>query len=340
MRHWLSYRPSICDDTDTMRLHKLGDSGRSVRDIQDRLTALGCVCLPDAPGEFGDGTHAAVSTFQKKRGLAADGIVGPDTWRALWEASYKLGDRLLLLQRPMMRGDDVADLQRQLNALGFDAGKVDGILGPDSRAAVLEFQHNRGMAEDGICGPGMIAELAMVSRGSSHIAGREAVRDRQWLRQLPNTVVGSRIYLDAGCRDDEEADLTWPALSAAAIALQERGGIPVLSRSADTQFPERVRARRANRLGAGLVVSFQTPYGDEPGVYFFASDHSRSEAGERIAAAIAAELGLPTDGRAPAMLKDTRAPSVVVMSEHMDAELGSRVVEALCAFFAAEDAGA
>jgi len=322
-----------------MRLQRLGDSGRSVRDVQDRLSALGHECLPDAPGEFDTGTQGAVITFQKKRGLAADGIVGPDTWRALWEASYKLGDRLLWHQRPMMRGDDVGDLQRRLNALGFDAGKVDGIFGPDTRSAVLEFQHNRGMAEDGICGPVLIGELAMVSRSSSGIKGREAVRDRQWLRELPETVVGSRIYLDPGCRDATESELTWVAVSAAALALQERGGIPVLSRSADTQFPERVRARRANRLGAGLVVSFQTPYGDEPGVYYFASEHSQSEAGERIATAIAAALGVRIDGRAPAMLKDTRAPSVIVMADPMDAELGSRVVEALSEFFGSDAAG-
>ncbi len=314
----------------------MGDSGRSVRDIQDRLAALGHECLPDAPGEFETGTGEAVIGFQRKRGLAADGIVGPDTWRALWEASYKLGDRLLWHQRPMMRGDDVGDLQRQLNALGFDSGKVDGIFGPESRHAVLDFQHNRGMAEDGICGPVLISELGMVSRGSTTIAGREAVRERQWLRHLPDTVVGSRIFLDAGCRDAGEAEQTWKALSAAALALQERGGIPVLSRSADTRFPERVRARRANRLGASLVVSFQTPYGDAPGVYFFASDHSSSEAGERMAGVIAAELGLPVGGRAPAMLKDTRAPSVIVMSERMDAEVGSRVIEAIVAFFASE----
>ncbi len=319
-----------------MRLHRLGDSGRSVRDIQDRLVALGHECHPDAPGEFETGTSEAVIGFQRKRGLSADSIVGPDTWRALWEASYKIGDRLLWLQRPMMRGDDVGDLQRQLNSLGFDSGKVDGIFGPETRAAVLDFQHNRGMAEDGICGPVLISELAMVTRASSKIAGREAVRERQWLKHLPNTVVGTRIFLDGGCRDDQEAGQTWETLSAAAIALQERGGIPVLSRSSDTRFPERVRARRANRLGAGLVVSFQTTYGDAPGVYYFASDHSRSEAGERIARVVAAELGLAVGGRAPALLKDTRAPSVIVMSDHMDAEVGSRVIEAIAAFFATQ----
>lgn len=318
-----------------MRLYRLGDSGRSVRDIQDRLTALGYECLPDAPGEFDTGTTDAVIAFQRKRGVAADGIVGADTWRALWEASYKLGDRLLWLRRPMLRGDDVADLQRMLNGLGFDAGKVDGIFGPDTRRAVLDFQHNRGMAEDGICGPVLTNELGLVTRATSGIAGREAVRELQWLRHLPDSVVGTRIYLDAGCRDAREAEVTWEAVSAAAIALQERGGVPVLSRSADTVFPERVRARRANRLGANLVVSFQTPYGDAAGVYYFASDHSRSEAGALVAEAVGRELSLAVDGRAPAMLKDTRAPAVVVMSDRMDAEVGSRVIEAVAAFFAA-----
>ena len=36
----------------------------------------------------------------------------------------------------MLRGDDVAELQRRLNALGFDAGREDGILGPETEAAL------------------------------------------------------------------------------------------------------------------------------------------------------------------------------------------------------------
>jgi peptidoglycan hydrolase-like protein with peptidoglycan-binding domain len=34
-------------------------------------------------GEFGQLTEAAVKSFQARAGLATDGIVGPDTWRAM-----------------------------------------------------------------------------------------------------------------------------------------------------------------------------------------------------------------------------------------------------------------
>ena len=225
-------------------------SGRPVRDIQDRLDALGHRCPPDAVGEFGKGTFDAVTAFQKQRGLAGDGIVGPDTWRSLWEASYRLGDRLLYHRRPMLRGDDVSELQSRLNSLGFDSGNVDGIFGPDSRRAVNEFQHNRGMAEDGIAGPTTIAELRVVARVVPE-TGREAVRERQWLRSLPDTIVGTRIFLDPACRNETEDRMAWDAAAAAAGAVQELGGIPVMSRSQDTRFPVRIRSGRANRLGAG-----------------------------------------------------------------------------------------
>jgi len=318
-----------------MRLYRLGDYGRPVRDIQARLAALDHHSGPDVAGEFGEGTFDAVTSFQKHRGLVGDGIVGPDTWRNLWEASYQLGDRLLYHRRPMLRGDDVSELQSRLNSLGFDAGNVDGVFGPDSRHAVNDFQHNRGMAEDGIAGPSTVAELRVVARVVPE-TGREAVRERQWLRSLPDSIIGARIFLDPACRDDEEDRLAWDAAAAAAGAVQELGGIPVLSRSQDTRFPVRIRTGRANRLGAGLVVSLQLAAPDEPCVAFFQSDHSRSEAGHSIACAIAPSLGLPVVGQASPMLKETRAPAVVVLSDQLSPLLGALVIGALNEFFASD----
>ena len=37
--------------------------------------------------------------------------------------AYAMGDRLLYRTEPMLRGDDVRELQRRLGQLGFDAGK-------------------------------------------------------------------------------------------------------------------------------------------------------------------------------------------------------------------------
>ncbi|HLT96885.1 MAG TPA: peptidoglycan-binding protein [Acidimicrobiia bacterium] len=314
-----------------MRLYRLGDTGESVRDIQDRLVGLGLSTEPDVRGEFGPGTERAVLEFQASRGLSADGIVGPDTWRALYEAGYRLGDRLLFLRRPMLRGDDVAELQSRLNNLGFDAGKVDGVFGADTQRAVLDFQRNRHLAEDGKAGPEVITELRLVTRATMR-AGREAVRELEWFRSRPPTVVGARVYLDSGCRDSHEAALAWSAANSAAVALQERGGVPLLSRSHDVVLPERVRALRANRLGAELVVSFSLARG-EPAVYYFSSDHGRSEVGGLLAAAVATRLNCGYDGRATPMLKYTRAPAVVVESDRLDEKTAMAVVEGIEGFF-------
>ena len=45
----------------------------------------------------------------------------------------------------MLRGEDIAELQRSLGSLGFNAGKVDGIFGPDTQNAVELFQRNSGL---------------------------------------------------------------------------------------------------------------------------------------------------------------------------------------------------
>ena len=316
-----------------MRLYRLDDEGNAVRDIQDRLAALGFSPEGDDRGFFGDETAEAVASFQKAKGLDADGIVGPDTWRSLYEAGYRLGDRLMFMRRPMIRGEDIAELQSRLNSLGFDSGKADGIFGPETESAVVDFQHNRNLAEDGRVGPEVITELHLVTRGDLK-EGRHAVREREWLRSRPKTVAGTRIFLDAGCRDPQEARQAWEAASAAALAIQEAGGLPMMSRSQDTSIPERVRARRANRMGSDLIVAFRISADQENSVFYFASEHSSSVAGEQLALAISDATGGRVEGRASALLKDTRAPAAVVSHTRLDEKLGMSVSEGINRFFA------
>ena len=61
--------------------------------------------------------------------------------------------RLLKRTSPMQRGDDVKALQEQLTALGFACGKIDGIFGDKTKAAVIAFQTAVGVTVDGIVGP-------------------------------------------------------------------------------------------------------------------------------------------------------------------------------------------
>ena len=105
------------------------------------------------------------------------GVCDESTWTALVEASYRLGDRLLVLSAPNMRGDDVADLQSVLARLGFDCGRVDGILGPTTARAVADFQRNCGLTPDGVCGAETVRALDVLGRQSGSGPGVAALRE-------------------------------------------------------------------------------------------------------------------------------------------------------------------
>jgi peptidoglycan hydrolase-like protein with peptidoglycan-binding domain len=60
---------------------RVGSVGDAVRRAQELLVRHGAALDPD--GQFGQLTLSAVIAFQRASGLAPDGIVGPQTWRAL-----------------------------------------------------------------------------------------------------------------------------------------------------------------------------------------------------------------------------------------------------------------
>src|SRR2546429_8367249 len=184
-----------------------GKTGEAVRDLQRRLAALGLDLTSDEPGDFGLGTEAAVRAFQQQRGLVVDGLCGRQTWGTLVESGFSLGDRTLYFRQPMLRGDDVTELQRQLNSLGFDAGREDGILGEQTADAVAEFPRNVGLAPDGFCGWTTVAALRRV--GTLAAGSVASVREREMLRRGPHGLGGQRGFItappglsalgDAGC---------------------------------------------------------------------------------------------------------------------------------------------
>lgn len=61
---------------------KLGSRGPAVSAVQQRLHDRGWSIATDSV--FGSVTEHVVKLFQRERGLADDGVVGPLTWKALW----------------------------------------------------------------------------------------------------------------------------------------------------------------------------------------------------------------------------------------------------------------
>ncbi|WP_067929600.1 peptidoglycan-binding protein [Alicyclobacillus shizuokensis] len=67
-------------------LIQTGSRGTYVKEIQERLNKLG-YSAGTADGIFGPKTLSAVKTFQRAHHLAIDGIVGPQTWDALFSST-------------------------------------------------------------------------------------------------------------------------------------------------------------------------------------------------------------------------------------------------------------
>ncbi len=268
------------------------------------MTALGFSPGP-ADGEFGASTTAAVRSFQGSRGVDVDGICGPDTWAALVEAGHRLGDRLLYLHSPMLRGDDVAELQQQLASLGFDPGRVDSILGPDTAAALVEFQRNAGVVADGIGGPETIKMFGRLRRRDHGSMDVSVVRERARLRDGPPTLSGRRIVIG------ERGGLD--AVSAALHrALGEWGADVVTLHHPDWSH----QADQANAFGADVFIGLVIRENEECSVCHFASERSASAAGRELALTVATGLtGVlgPTDvkGMRLPVLRATRMPAVV-----------------------------
>lgn len=284
-----------------------GDSGPLVEDLQQRLDAAGHAIDDAEFGSFGACTTAAVQEFQRGRKLVIDGICGRDTWIALVESGYALGDRLLYLRHPMLRGDDVLELQATLNALGFHAGREDGIFGPQTERGLREFQRNMGLATDGQLGPTTRAELgrlATFAEGSvDAVLEREALRTGSW--QLSKV----RFFIALA-----------PELAVIGNALQRE-----LRRHTSTVVvdisgtDDRELAQRANRFEAGLVLSLTLGTDEARCLYFEGANHY-SEVGHRVANAVAATLDKVLGGgdchavgRRTTILRETRMPAVVIL---------------------------
>lgn len=69
--------------------------------------------------------------------------------------------KVMATLRKGSQGSAVTALQTMLNQLGFDCGKVDGIYGTKTMAAVRSFQEANGLTVDGIAGEQTLTTLAI-----------------------------------------------------------------------------------------------------------------------------------------------------------------------------------
>jgi peptidoglycan hydrolase-like protein with peptidoglycan-binding domain len=121
-------------------LLKRGCRGADVKALQYLLKSRGYSISVD--GVFGSGTQAVVKSFQRSKGLAADGVVGSRTW-----------SKVIKTVRYGSRGHAVKAVQMQLKYKRHSSLSTDGVFGSITRSKVIDFQRAHGLSADGIVGP-------------------------------------------------------------------------------------------------------------------------------------------------------------------------------------------
>ncbi|NLC31744.1 MAG: SH3 domain-containing protein [Clostridiales bacterium] len=155
----------------TQETLRIGSVGQGVISLQSRLLALNYL-KGAADGIFGTQTAKAVTSFQRKNSLKADGVAGPSTLDSLYgkqaipnqstAVSPGTGSQQTAGSTTLRVGDsgaDVRSMQQKLITLKYLSGGADGIFGPKSFLALQNFQSNNKLQTDGIAGKLTLAKL-------------------------------------------------------------------------------------------------------------------------------------------------------------------------------------
>ena len=288
---------------------KVGDRSDAIGIIANTLNRLGF--LDKTSDLFDQSLEEAIKAFQQERGLTATGLVNEITQRALDEARWRLGDRILLLgTQSLMRGDDVSTLQERLIQMGFNCGRVDGVYGVKTEAAVKEFQKSVGIVVDGKCGPSTLISLMRLVKtvqGGAPSALRESVKHSVRSPALANKVVvidpsWGGEFAGESFHGVNESEVVFDLAQRLEGRLLALGVNVVLTRSAKNSPLEKERIEIVNSVNADLLIalkvdSYKNENANGVATYYYGRDDKgvHSVVGERFANLIQREICARTD---------------------------------------------
>ena len=133
-----------------------GESGDRVRNLQYTLYELGYYD-GSIDGDYGQTTEDAVRAFQIRNSLKVDGVAGKETLAMLYSSEAKAATTPQDEQQSVGYGETgeiVQEIQDCLIERNYMTEEQrSGIYDDATVAAVKQFQTDKGMTVDGVCGP-------------------------------------------------------------------------------------------------------------------------------------------------------------------------------------------
>ena len=129
--------------------------GAYILSIQEALKAHGYHVGP-IDGVVGSKTKGAIRQYQRDAGLPVDGVPTKELLDHLYFAQPKVMARRATSAESSRL---VLDIQTELQKRGYYQGRLDGLIGPATRAAIEAFQADAGLPVDGNLGSGILADL-------------------------------------------------------------------------------------------------------------------------------------------------------------------------------------
>ncbi|AKE42285.1 hydrolase [Corynebacterium kutscheri] len=335
---------------------KVGDRSPRVAEVRGALARLGLLNeyagsvsnssaqqYTDSETLFDDHLANTLRGFQQSRGIIASGEIDDITLRVLREASHRLGTRVLSYQPSnQLVGDDVVQLQTQLQELGFYTDRIDGHFGEATHHALMNYQMNYGLNIDGICGPHTIRAFSRLGR---RIKGGspQALRERERMRDAGPKLTGKRVVIDPALGgenkglvvrgafgDITEEEIIWDLANRIEGRMIAAGMETIISRPRHDDPTHKDRAEIANAFGADLMIRMQCDrYHNEKanGVasFYFGSEMGASSmTGELLSGFIQREIVARTGlvncgnhGRTWDLLRITKMPTVEVVTGYL-----------------------
>ena len=206
---------------------------------------------------------------------------------------YVLGDRILLLSKPVLYGSDVEELQEMLSRLGFYSEPINSEYTKELMKAVEAFQENRGLSVDGVVGLNTAIEIKKLIRPTLDKSLNEAIKGFK--------PAGSALNICINIENNgeyREQVVFYESIKGSGI---ENGmNITFVSEAGEEMSKENIISF-VNKINPSLFLTFEN--NETQSVDYFKGKHSVSNIGKKLADEIGTKLNLDSVGKNNMLLK-------------------------------------